>query len=403
MMDFDNIRSQFDIYKNNPDLVYLDSGATSLKPNCVLEKMQEYYTKYGVNIHRGVYDLSYIASSEYDKARESVSKFIGSDFSEIIFKRNASEALNYVALTWGETNLKEGDVVLSTELEHHSSVLPWMKLCERKNVTLNYIKLNEEGRITLSEVKKALNDKVKVLAITLVSNVMGYVTPIDEVIKLAHKYNVLVIVDASQAVAHFKIDVKKMDCDFLAFSGHKMMGPTGVGVLYGKKSILKNLAPLEYGGDMNDEVSLHSVTVKEIPYRFEAGTPAIAEVLGLGRAIEFINEVGLDKIEAHSKELHKYALKLLSDVKGVTIYNKTSETPIIAFNIDGVHPHDASTLFDQNNICLRAGHHCAQLLTKWLKVNGTLRASFYIYNTKEDVEKFVFAIKENVKFFSQFN
>lgn len=401
-MCFDNIREQFEIYKNNPDLVYLDTSATSLKPRCVLDKMEEYYTKYGVNIHRGVYNLSYIASDEYDKARNNVAKFINCDFSEVIFKRNASEALNYVALTWGEANIKEGDVVLTTELEHHSQVLPWMKLCERKKAELRYIKLNSEGRITLEEAKKAMCDKVKMVAITLVSNVMGYKTDINDIIKLAHKYNSLVSVDASQAVAHFKVDVKDMDCDFLAFSAHKMMGPTGVGVLFGKKEILKNLSPLEYGGDMNDEVNLHSVTVKEIPYCFETGTPAIAEVLGLSRAIDFINEIGFSNIQKHTKMLHKYALEKLEKIKGVTIYNKTAEEAIIAFNIDGVHPHDASTLFDENNICLRAGHHCAQLLTKWLGVNGTLRASFYIYNTKEDVDKFIKAVEENVKFFSQF-
>ena len=402
-MCLDNIREQFEIYKNNPDLVYLDTCATSLKPKCVLDKMEEYYTKYGVNIHRGVYNLSYVASNEYDKAREKVANFINSNFNEVIFKRNASEALNYVALTYGEQNLKAGDVVLTTELEHHSSVLPWMKLCERKKATLRYVKLNDEGRITVEEFKKALDNKVKVVAITLVSNVMGYVTPIKEIIKLSHEAGAIVSVDAAQAVAHFKIDVKDLDCDFLSFSAHKMMGPTGVGVLFGKAKHLKKMMPLEYGGDMNDEVDKTSVTIKEIPYCFEAGTPAIAEVLGLGEAIDFINSIGFDKIEAHCKELHKYALKLLEDVKGITIYNKTSECSIISFNVDGVHPHDASTLFDENNVCLRAGHHCAQLITKWLKVNGTLRASLYIYNTKEDVEKFVKIVKENVKFFSQFN
>ena len=400
---FENIREQFDIYKHHLDLVYLDSSATSLKPRCVIEKMNAYYNEYGVNVHRGVYELSYVASNEYEEARNKVSKFINCDFEEVVFKRNASEALNYVALTYGEKYLNEGDVVLTTELEHHSSVLPWMRLCERKKAKLEYIKLNDIGRITLSEVKKALNNKVKVLAITYVSNVLGYKTlELEEIIKEAHKVGAIVIVDASQAVMHFKVDCKKLDCDFLAFSSHKMMGPTGIGVLFGKKNILNKLDPLEYGGDMNDEVCKDSVTVKEIPYRFEAGTPAIAEAIGLGRAIDFINELGLDNIERYTKDLHKYALDRLKDIKGITIYNKDSDAPIIAFNIDGVHPHDASTLFDENNICLRAGHHCAQLVTKWLKVNGTLRASLYIYNTKSDIDKFVKVVKENVEFFSRF-
>lgn len=402
MFDVKEIRQMFPIYENHPDLVYLDSGATSLKPKCVLDKMDEYYEKYGVNIHRGVYRLSYEATDAYDEARSKVARFINAKFEEIVFKRNVSEALNFIALTYGEKYLKKGDVVITSELEHHSSVLPWMKLCERKGAILRYVKLNEEGRITVSEFKKVLDNKVKIVALTYVSNVLGYITPIEEIIKLAHEVNAKVIVDAAQAVAHFKIDVKKLDCDFLAFSSHKMMGPTGIGVLYGKSEILKTIDPLEYGGDMNDEVCLDSVTVKEIPFCFETGTPAIAEAIGLGEAIDFIEKLGFDKIKEHCNSLHKYALEKLKDIKGLEIYNKTAEEAILAFNINGVHPHDASTIFDEANICLRAGHHCAQLITKWLGVLGTLRASFYIYNDYQDVDKFVLKVKECIEFFSQF-
>ena len=402
MFDVKKIREMFPIYQNHPDLVYLDTGATSLKPKCVLDKMNEYYEKYGVNIHRGVYRLSYEATEAYDEAREKVSKFLNASFSEIVFKRNVSEALNFIALTYGEKYLKEGDVVITSELEHHSSVLPWMKLCERKKATLRYVKLNEEGRITIDAFKQTLDENVKVVALTYVSNVMGYVTPIEEIIKLSHEVGAKVIVDAAQAVAHFKIDVKKLDCDFLAFSSHKMMGPTGVGVLYGKKEILEKLEPLEYGGDMNDEVCLDCVTVKDIPFRFETGTPAIAEVIGLGEAIDFIESLGFDNINEHCHTLHQYALDKLKDIKGIEIYNKTRELAILAFNIKGVHPHDASTIFDEANICLRAGHHCAQLITKWLGVVGTLRGSFYIYNDYNDVDKFVERVKECIEFFSQF-
>lgn len=400
-MNIKDIRKEFPIYDNIPNLVYLDSGATALKPKCVLDKMNEYYSQYGVNIHRGVYALSYLATDEYDKAREIVSKFINSDFKEVVFTKNVSEALNKICLML-ENRLEENDEVITSELEHHSSVLPWMKACERRNAKLKYIPLNEEGRITIENFKKVLSNKTKVVAITLVSNVMGYLTPIKEIIDLAHEQGAIVIVDAAQAIQHFKIDVKQLDCDFLAFSGHKAMGPTGIGVLYGKKKILKTLQPIDFGGDMNEEVDLYNVEIKDIPYRFETGTPAIAEAIGLGKALEFITQLGLENIHSYEKELHNYALEKLSEIKGVTIYNKTSDVGIISFNIDGVHPHDAATFFDEASICLRAGHHCAQLITKWLKCVGTLRASFYIYNTYEDVDKFIEVVKQTVDFFKQF-
>lgn len=400
-MNIEDIRNQFPIYNNIPNLVYLDSGATALKPKCVLDKMNEYYCQYGVNIHRGVYTLSYKATDEYDKAREIIAKFINADFKEIVFTKNVSESLNKVCLML-EHKLQENDEVISSELEHHSSVLPWMKACERTKAKLKYIPLNEEGRITVDNFKKVLTKKTKIVALTLVSNVMGYLTPIEEIIKLAHEVGAIVIVDAAQALQHFPVDVKKLDCDFLAFSGHKIMGPTGIGVLYGKKNILKQLQPIDFGGDMNEEVDLYNVEIKDIPYRFETGTPPIAEAIGLGKAIEFIQEIGLDNIHQYETKIHHYALNKLANINGVTIYNKTSDVGIISFNIDGVHPHDAASFFDEEMICLRAGHHCAQLITKWLKCVGTLRASFYIYNTYEDVDRFVDVVKKTVEFFKQF-
>lgn len=402
MLDVSNVRKMFPIYEKYPDLVYLDTGATSLKPKYVLDKMSEYYSNYGVNVHRGVYELSYKATDEYDVAREKVAQFINADFEEVFFTRNVSEALNFVALVYGKINLNEGDVVITSELEHHSNVLPWMKICEEKKAILKYIPLNDDGRITIDNFKSVMSEKVKVVALNYISNVMGYMSPIEEIIKIAHSYNAIVVVDAAQAVAHMKIDCKKMDVDFLAFSGHKMMGPTGVGVLYGKRDILRLLPPLYYGGDMNDEVNKYDVTVKDIPFRFEVGTPAIAEVIGLGAAIDFIQSIGFRQIHEHTKALYEYAIDKLNKIEGITIYNKSPEVPIIAFNINGVHPHDAATIFDEAKICLRAGHHCAQLLTKWLECVGTLRGSFYIYNDLNDVDKFVDKVKECVKFFSQF-
>ena len=402
MLDTNKIKKDFPLFDNHPNIVYLDNGATSLKPKCVIDKMNEYYYNYGVNIHRGVYKLSYQATDEFDIARSKVAKFINSKDEEVVFVRNASEALNLAALTYGEKYINEGDEVITTELEHHSSVLPWMQICKKKNAKLVYVPLNEEGRITVEAFKSVITDKTKVVAMTYVSNVMGYVTPIKEIIDIAHSYNnVIVIVDGAQAVPHMKVDVKELGCDFFAFSGHKMMGPTGVGVLYGKKAIMKKLDPLFYGGDMNEEVYKDSVDVKDIPSRFETGTPAIASVIGLGEAIDYINSIGYENIHNHTKELYDYTMNKLKDIEGVTIYNKTADVPIISFNITGVHPHDASTLFDEAGICLRAGHHCAQLITKWLNCIGTLRGSFYIYNTKEDADKFIEKVKEAVEFFKR--
>lgn len=395
------MRLQFPMYQNNKDLIYLDSGATSLKPKCVLDKMNEYYENYGVNIHRGVYHLSYLATAAYDDARECVAKFIGADTREIIFSKNVTEALNSLCLMYTD-KLEEDDEVITTYLEHHSSILPWMMQAKKKKIKVSFISLDNEGRVRAEEFKKIITKKSKVLAITLASNVMGYITDISQMIKIAHENNMIVIVDAAQAVGHMTIDVKKMDCDFLAFSGHKMFGPTGIGVLYGKYALLKTLDPLFYGGDMNEDVSINNVDIKEVPYCFEAGTPPIAEAIGLSEAIKFIKQIGMDKIIEHDKALIEYIKSKMKDTDGVTFYNKNMDTPIIAFNIDNVHPHDAASFFDEAHICLRAGHHCAQLLTKWLGcTGGTLRASMYVYNDYEDVDRLFQTIDYIVKFFKE--
>lgn len=400
MFDTSDIKSKFPIYKNK-DLVYLDSGATSLKPQIVIDKMNEYYIDYGVNIHRGVYDLSYRATNEFEKAREKVAKFINANFEEIIFTSSTTDSLNKLALMYSENNIKAGDEILTTELEHHSSILPWMQVCKKKNAKLSYVPLDKEGRITVENFKKSINDNVKVVVITYVSNVFGYITPLKEIIDIAHSYNAIVIVDAAQAIPHMRIDVKDLNCDFLAFSGHKMFGPTGVGVLFGKAKLLKALDPIFYGGDMNEAVSKDNVEIKDIPYRFEAGTPMIAEVIGLGRAIDFIEELGYENIEEHNKSLHKYLLEKISNIEDLEIYNKNSDIAILSFNIKGVHPHDAATCYDEEGICIRAGHHCAQLVTRWLHCVGTLRASFYIYNDYQDIDKFVNATKNTIKLFKK--
>lgn len=397
-----NYRNDFPTLVNNPGISYLDSGASSLKPRSVIEKMDYYYNNFGVNVHRGVYDLSYKATDLYEESRQIIADFFQVKFEEIVFTRGASSSLNLVAQSYGLDNVKAGDEVITTELEHHSSCMPWINVCKRVGATLKYVPLDSEGRITVENFKSVLSDKTKVVAITHVSNVMGYITPIKEIIDLAHSKNAIVTLDCAQSVPHMQVLPKELDCDFMSFSGHKMCGPTGIGVLYGKKKLLDKMEPIEFGGDMAQDVFLQSATYKDTPYKFETGTPMIAEAIGLGEACKYIKSVGYDYIVKREKELHDYAIEKLSKIDGLTIYNKTAETGIIAMNIDGVHPHDAASIFDKNQVCIRAGHHCAQLITKWLKVISTIRASLYFYNTFDDIDKLVSSCQEAIDFFGQF-
>ena len=402
MYDVNKIREHFPVLNNNPKLSYLDSGASSLKPIEVIEACKDYNERLGVNVHRGVYDLSYQATDLYEEARRKIAKFINAKFEEIVFTRGTSASLNLVAMSYGMANINAGDEVITSELEHHSSHMPWFNVCKVKGATLKYIPLNEEGRITVEGFLSVLSDKTKLVALTYVSNVMGYITPIKEIIKICHERGIIVSVDGAQAVPHMKIDVKELDCDFLSFSGHKMLGPTGIGVLYGKHSLLDKMEPIEFGGDMADEVYKDSQTYKAVPYKFETGTPIIAGAIGLGRAVELLEEFGLDEIAKHEAMLAKEARKELMKLDGVEVYNPTCETGVIAFNIKGVHPHDAASVYDKNGVCIRAGHHCAQLITRWLNQISTTRATFYCYNTMDDVKNLVDSVKEARDFFSQF-
>lgn len=392
-------RNDFPVLVNNPDLVYLDTAATSLKPYCVINKMDEYYEKYGVNVHRGVYHLSYEASEEYEQTRGIVAKFLNAKEKEIVYTKGASNGLNLVALSYGMDNVFEGDEIITSELEHHSNGLPWLHVAKTKKAVLKYVELDKEGRITVENFKKVLSPKTKVVALTYVSNTMGYITPVKEIIELAHSVGAVVVIDAAQAVPHMKIDVKELDVDFLAFSAHKMLGPTGFGILYGKYKYLSKMEPVELGGDMNDSVDLFDVTYKDAPFKFETGTPPIAEAIAFKEAIYYLEKIGLDEIHEHEVKLVRYAMKELSKIDGVEIYNYNTDTGIINFNIKGVHPHDVATLYDEANIALRAGHHCAQLVTKWLGCIGTLRASLYFYNTYEDIDKFIAVTKEAAEYF----
>lgn len=396
-----DVKKDFPVLVNNPNLSYLDTGATALKPYQVINKMDEYYKEYGVNVNRGVYKLSYQATLEYEETRTLTAKFLNAREKEIVFTKGATNALNMVALGFGMNYINEGDEIITSELEHHSNVLPWVNVAKKKNANIKYIPLDSTGRITIEGFLQVLSDKTKVIALTYVSNVMGYITPIKEIIKIAHEKGIIVVVDAAQAVPHMKIDVKELDCDFLAFSAHKMMGPTGFGILYGKYKYLKQMEPVEYGGDMIDTVDKYENEAKDAPFKFEAGTPAIAEAIAFKEAIKYIESIGYENIQAHEAELLSYAKEKLKDIEGITIYNKDAETGIISFNVNKAHPHDAATIFDENEVCLRAGHHCAQLITKWLECIGTLRACIYIYNDYQDIDKFVEAIKVAVKYFEE--
>ena len=401
-MDIIKLRNDFPVFRDNKDLAYLDNAAMALKPDSVINAVDNYYRKYGVNVHRGVYELSYEATNLYENAREVISKFINANFEEVVFTRGTSQSLNLVASSYGLSFINKGDEVITTELEHHSSHMPWFNVCNVKGATLKYIELNDEGRITVENFKKVLTKNTKVVAITYVSNVMGYITPIKEIIKLAHEAGAIVVLDGAQAVPHMKVDVKDLDCDFLAFSGHKLCGPTGIGVLYGKKELLDKMPPIEFGGDMADTVTKVSQTYKAIPYKFEAGTPIIAGAIGLAEACKYLDSIGLDNIKDHEYKLKEKALKKLKEIPGVIIYNETAETGIISFNLEGIHPHDAASVFDNHKVCIRAGHHCAQLITSWLNTIGTIRASFYFYNTEEDIDKFIEGVKDAIKFFGSF-
>ena len=401
MMDVKKIRLDFPIYQTQPNLIFFDTAASSLKVKHVIEKVDHYYQALGVNVHRGAYDLAYEATALYENARKNVARFIHAKEEEIIFAKGTTSALNLVAHAYTKI-LKPGDEVITSELEHHSSLLPWMIATKKIGAKLIYIPLSKEGRITVDGFKKVLSDRTKIVAITHVSNVMGYLTPIEEITKLAHEKDAIVILDAAQSAPHMKLDVDQLGVDFLAFSGHKMFGPSGVGVLFGKEKLLNSLEPMEYGGEMADQVTKDSVTFKDAPLRFEAGTPVISGAIGLSAAIDYIESVGFDQIHNHTREIHQYLLSELKAVEGVTIYNKTADNPVIAFNIDGIHPHDIATMLDSSKVSVRAGHHCAQLVSQFLGVQSTLRASIHIYNDIHDCDVFIQSVIAARDFFRQF-
>lgn len=371
-------------------LVYLDNGATTLKPQCVIDAVVNYYENYSANAHRGDYDLSYFVDKEYEATRTAIADFLHADAREIVFTSGASAGLNMVAYGYGNKFLQEGDIVLTSEAEHASCILPWMRSTSVCGASLQYIPMNDEGRITLEAVEMMMNARVKVIVLAHISNVLGYVVPMKEICELAHSYGAIVVVDGAQSVPHLPIDVKDMDCDFLAFSAHKMCGPTGIGILYGKYEILKAMDAFFLGGDSNARFDMcGNILLKNPPYKFECGTQPIEGIFGLHAALRYIQHIGLHNIHAHELALHDYAIQQLQNMDHIEVYNPKNDTAIITFNVKNVFAQDAATFFNANGIAVRSGQHCAKLLNEKLNTSATIRASFYFYTSKEDVDCFL--------------
>ena len=392
-----DIKKDFPIFENR-NITYLDSGATTQKPIQVIKAIDEFYEKNNANPHRGAYTLSVDATEEYENTRNKISKFINSRFpEEIIFTKNASEALNLIAYSYGLDNLKKEDEVVISIMEHHSNLVPWQFVTKKTDSILKYMYINEEYELSMEEVKNKITEKTKIVGITHVSNVLGTINNVKEIIKYAHKQGAIVILDASQSIPHMKIDVQELDADFVVFSGHKMLAPLGIGVLYGKREILNRMRPFLMGGDMIEYVYEQETTFAPLPNKFEAGTQNVEGVVGLGAAIDYIQKIGYEILE--------YARNELSKLEFLKLYftpNKENHSSVISFNINGVHPHDVASILDSYNVCVRSGNHCAQPLMRFLGIDSTCRASFYIYNTKEDVDKLVQALKKAYEMFEKY-
>ncbi|MBC2123459.1 cysteine desulfurase [Listeria marthii] len=406
MVDIQKIRADFPILDqeiNEKPLAYLDNAATSQKPKQVIEALTHYYQFDNANVHRGVHTLAARATDAYESARSKVAKFIHArEVAEIIFTRGTTSAINLVVDSYAEANIEAGDEIVISYLEHHSNLIPWQQLAKRKGAVLKYIELEEDGTISVDQAKKAIGEKTKIVALAHVSNVLGTITPIKEIAALAHKFGAVILVDGAQAVPHMEVNVVDLDADFYAFSGHKMMAPTGIGALYGKRELLDAMEPTEFGGEMIDFVELYDSTWKELPWKFEAGTPIIGGAIALGAAIDYLAEVGLENIHAHEQALASYAIEEMSKIEGITIYgpkDASKRCGLVTFNLEGAHPHDIATILDEDGVAIRAGHHCAQPLMKWLDVSSTARASFYIYNTKEEIDALIDGLKLTKEYF----
>src|SRR5215216_408962 len=395
-LNVEDIRKDFPIFqretKPGTQLVYLDSTATSQKPLMVIEAMDEFYRRSNANIHRGVHTLAEEATAMYEQARVKIAKFINaSSAHQIIYTRNTTESINLVAYSWARANLKSGDLVILTEMEHHSNLVPWHMLQAERGIQLEFIPVTEDGLLDLDVYKSLLAHSPKLVSFAHMSNVLGTINPAAEIIRLAHEAGAVTLVDAAQSVPHLKVDVQALDADFLAFSAHKMCGPTGIGALYGKLELLESIPPFLGGGDMIKEVKLRSFRANTLPYKFEAGTPAIAEAVGLGAAVDYLSSVGMQAISEHEHEITVYALERLEEIPGVKVFGPSADKKggVASFTFDSVHPHDVAQILDRDGIAIRAGHHCAQPLHEQFGIPATSRASFYLYNTKDEVDLLV--------------
>ncbi len=400
------LRNDFPIFKkkiNGKELLYLDNASTTQKPYTVIKSITDFYSNYNSNIHRAVYQLAEEATTLYEQSREKIANFINVRPEEIVFTRNTTESINLIAHSWARTNLKKDDGIAISELEHHSNIVPWQILSQEIGTRLEYVGIDENGFLDLEHLIELISSKkVKLVSLSHMSNVLGTIVPIERIIKIAHENDIPVLVDGAQSVPHMPVNVKNMDCDFLVFSAHKMLGPTGVGVLYAKKEVLEKMRPFMGGGDMIKEVFKFHTNYNEVPYKFEAGTPNIADVVGFGAAIDYLKKIGMENIRKHEIDLTEYALESILSLNHLTVYGPRDPNyrgGVISFNIADIHPHDLATIMNDHGIAIRSGHHCAQVLMQRLDVPATSRASFYIYNTKEEIDKFVNTIKEAGRIF----
>lgn len=398
-MNIEKIRNDFPFLKQG--FIYFDSAASSQKPKIVIDKIKEMYENYYSNVHRGVYRVSAKITDEYENAREKIAKFINAKSHEIIFTRNATEGINLVSYILSDY-IEENDEIVITISEHHSNLVPWQQLAIKKNAILKYIDVYDDGRLNIENLESIITERTKVLAIGHISNITGIIHPIEKIIKFARNFkNIYVVVDACQSAPHIKVDVKRLDCDFLAFSAHKMLGPTGIGILYAKEELLERLPPFLYGGDMIETVELYETKFNKIPYKYEAGTPNFVDAIAFGYAIDYINDIGIENIYEHERNLLDYLLSKMLDLDFIELYGPKDSKDricIVPFNIKNLHPHDTASFLDYKNICVRSGHHCAQPLLKRLKAGNSVRASLYLYNTTEEIDIFINALKDIYKY-----
>jgi len=406
MFDVEKVRKDFPILHQEVHpgvpLVFLDSAASSQKPRQVIEAMDVYYQEMHANVHRGIHELSERATNAYEGARERIARFINApDPATIIYVRNATEALNLVATSWGRTNITAGDEILLTEMEHHANLVPWQMLAREKGATIRYLPFTEEGKLDLSQLDSFLTEKTKIFSFTAMSNVFGTITPARKLVEAAHRVGAIAVVDAAQSVPHLPVDVQALDCDFLVFSGHKMCGPTGIGILYGRRELLEEMPPYMGGGDMIRRVTLEGFTPNELPWKFEAGTPAIAGAIGLGAAVDYLSALGMENVHRHEQFITNYALEALSEVNGLRLLGPPAAQKggVASFVIPGLHPHDIAQLLDEDGVAIRAGHHCAMPLHQKLGISASARASFYVHTTTDEVDKLVASVERAKKIF----